>query len=103
ISIEISDNTAKISLIKTKDDILEKWEIPTVTENKGKLIINHVCQSIERKLREFNYKKDNVLGIGIGVPGFIDAENGFVYEAVNIGRKTINITKKVEEQLKVHT
>lgn len=103
IGIDIGGTTAKIGLLKATGDILEKWEIPTVTENKGKLIINHVCQSIERKLREFNYKKDNVLGIGIGVPGFIDAENGFVYEAVNIGWENINITKKVEEKLKLPT
>src|SRR5699024_7850952 len=37
--------------------------------------------------------------IGIGAPGFIKAENGFVYEAVNIGWKNVGLTRHVQDIL----
>ncbi|MEC5422255.1 ROK family glucokinase [Virgibacillus sp. C22-A2] len=91
IGIDIGGTTVKIGMITNNGEIIDKWEIPTNTTNSGKSIIGDVWTSIERKLAVTNMKKTTILGIGIGAPGFIDGESGFVYEAVNIGWKEYNL------------
>lgn len=101
IGIDIGGTTVKMGILKTTGEIFQKWEIPTDTSNEGRLIVDQVCRSIDSKLIEFNFDKKHIMGIGIGAPGFIDSEKGFVFQAVNIGWRNIDLTKKIEEKLGV--
>src|SRR5699024_9962802 len=52
-------------------------------------------ESISNSITSFNMDRDNVIGIGVGVPGFIITEEGIVDEAVNIGWKNVNVKKEL--------
>jgi glucokinase len=63
--------------------VLDKWEIPTRTEEDGKYILPDVAETILAKIGEKELAKDSITGIGIGVPGPVN-ENGCVPCAVNL-------------------
>lgn len=44
-------------------------EIPTNTENQGAAILLDVAQAVEACLARRGLSKDQVLGLGVGVPG----------------------------------
>ena len=48
---------------------MEKWEIPTNTENQGAAILPDAAQAVEACLARRGLSKDQVLGLGVGVPG----------------------------------
>ena len=81
--IDVGGTTVKCGLFKTDGVLVEKWEIPTRTENNGSEIVPDVAKTIEEKLAEKNISKEEVDGIGIGVPGPVNAE-GDVIAAVNL-------------------
>ena len=58
-------------------------EIPTRLENNGSSILPDVADAIKTKLDERGITKDNVDGVGIGIPGPVN-ENGEVPMAVNL-------------------
>ena len=64
--------------------VIEKWEIPTRTENGGVNILPDIADSINQKMAKGPYAKDNTAGIGIAVPGPVNSE-GVVNKAVNLG------------------
>lgn len=98
IGIDIGGTTVKIGLITNSGEILEKWEIPTNTSEGGKEIIGDIWESIETKLDIMGIHKSSVLGIGVGAPGFIDADSGFVSEAVNLGWKNVQLAELLKNK-----
>ena len=94
--IDVGGTTVKCALFKTDGVLVEKWEIPTRTENNGSEIVPDVAKTIEEKLAEKNISKEEVDGIGIGVPGPVNAE-GDVIAAVNLFWGYKKLSKELNE------
>lgn len=92
--VDIGGTTVKMGLLDTEGNCIEKWEIPTVKDNSGEKILPDVAKAIEDKLSERKISKDEVEGIGVGVPGPVD-ENGVVHVAVNLGWGEFNVNEKL--------
>ncbi len=88
--IDVGGTTVKMGLFDVHGVVLDKWEIPTITENEGKQILPDVAKSILAKIAEKSIAKEQVLGIGIGAPGPIDSE-GIIYNTANLGWGVFNI------------
>ncbi|GIP61643.1 glucokinase [Virgibacillus pantothenticus] len=101
IGMDIGGTTAKLGLISDIGDIIYKWEVPTNTDGGGQHIVDDIWNSVSQKLQELQYKQDQVLGIGVGAPGFIEDKTGFVYEAVNIGWKNYPLGEFLTERSKL--
>lgn len=82
--VDLGGTTVKLGLFKADGELVDKWEIPTVKDNGGSKILPDIANSILDKMKEKNIEKEEVLGVGIGVPGPVDP-NGFVNKAVNLG------------------
>lgn len=98
IGIDIGGTTIKIGVIYHHGGIFKKWEIPTNTSNEGKSIIDDIWRSLDQRLQEELIDRVNILGIGIGAPGFLDVESGFVFEAVNIGWKNVALADQLKKR-----
>lgn len=96
IGIDVGGTTVKIGIIDDDGNILDKWEIPTNTAHNGDSILSDIWSSVYSKIEMNKLKTDDISGIGIGVPGFIDEETGSVTEAVNIGWKQVELTKDLK-------
>lgn len=82
--IDIGGTTVKMGLFDEKGDMLEKWEIVTRKENNGENILPDIVKSIKEKNSEKSIETDDILGIGMGVPGPI-TEDGRVLKCANLG------------------
>ena len=81
--IDIGGTTVKCGLFQTNGELCEKWEIVTRTEENGKEILPDVAKAILGKMAEKQIGKDQVSGVGIGVPGPVIRERE-VAVAVNL-------------------
>ena len=82
--IDIGGTTVKMGLFRTDGTLLDKWEIPTRTENGGEAVLPDIAASALSRLGKMGIKKDDVEGIGIDVPGPIN-EEGVVPHTANLG------------------
>lgn len=95
IGVDVGGTSIKIGWLSANGDILAKWEIPTNITDNGAAILTDVWKSISDGISRLDIKKDEVIGIGVGVPGFVNAEEGIVDEAVNIGWKNVKVQEKL--------
>ena len=100
--IDVGGTTVKCGLFSTGGDLLDKWEIPTRTQKNGMYILPDVAQSILTKLDEKSIMKDEVAGIGIGVPGPVTNEN-HVGRAVNLHWGAKNVADEMKEMTGIPT
>ena len=96
--VDVGGTTVKLGLFNTNGDLMEKWEIPTVTEDDGKAILPDCAKSILKKMDEREMDRTEVVGVGIGAPGPIDSE-GTLYGAVNLGWGTMSLKKELQTLL----
>lgn len=96
--VDVGGTTVKIGIFSEEGEKLSVWEIQTRTENHGLNILPDIAASIEEKCRENGIAKEDVLGVGIGVPGPVD-EEGVVHEAVNLGWGELNIRESLGKLL----
>ncbi len=81
--IDVGGTTVKCGLFTAEGDVLDKWEITTRTSDNGSHILPDVAATILKKLEEKQIDKEEVVGIGIGIPGPVD-ESGVTSVAVNL-------------------
>ncbi len=96
--VDIGGTTVKLGFFDREGTLLDKWEIPTRTEDGGCNILPDVAESISEKLKEKEVAIEDVAGIGAGAPGPIDGE-GVVHRAVNLGWGVFSIKKTLEDIL----
>ena len=94
--IDIGGTTVKCGLFTVKGELLEKWEIPTRTENNGAAILPDVADTVMKKIQEKGLAKEEIAGIGIGVPGPVN-EQGEVPGAVNLHWGYVNLAGDMEK------
>lgn len=81
--IDIGGTTVKCGLFRITGQLCEKWEIPTRTENSGKMILPDVAETISKKMKEYNLKRVDIIRIGVGIPGPVEYEKNVLF-AVNL-------------------
>ena len=96
--VDIGGTTVKIGFFSADGTLLEKWEIPTRTENGGEQVLPDVAASVKEAMNRHDVAAEQVEGIGIAVPGPVDAENT-VYKCVNLGWGVFNVKERMNELL----
>lgn len=92
--IDLGGTAVKIGYYHSSGKLMDKWEIPTNTENNGQNILRDIARSVEGYMTARGIARDQILGLGIGVPGPVDSR-GNVNRCVNLGWGVFN----VEEEL----
>jgi len=87
---DIGGTTVKIGLFKTSGELLEVWEIPTETRENGAYILSDIAEEIEKKIEQRKILREDIEGIGMGVPGPVSPE-GVVLKCVNLGWDIFNV------------
>lgn len=95
--VDIGGTTCKIGLFEMNGSLLEKWEIPTNTENGGAAILDDVARAVLGKMEQKKLTEADVQGIGLGVPGPV-GRDGTVFRCVNLGWDVINVEKELGEK-----
>lgn len=94
--VDIGGTTVKIGIFTDAGKLLDKWEIPTRTDEGGKYILSDIAESVEDRRVEMGIEKKDVLGVGMGVPGPVRAD-GTVLRCVNLGWGIFNVEEELSK------
>ncbi len=92
--VDVGGTTIKMGFFETSGKLIDKWEIKTDTTNGGENILSDIAKAIDNKLAQEGISKNDVQGVGVGVPGPVNSK-GIVLKCVNLGWGVFN----VEEEL----
>ncbi len=88
--VDLGGTTVKIAYFNDQGNLLDKWEIPTVTADNGGHILPDIAASVNGYMKDHGLDVGDVIGIGIGVPGPVDGK-GVVNKCINLGWGVFNI------------
>jgi len=94
--VDIGGTGIKTGLFNSAGDLLEKWEISTRKTGNGKDVLKDAADFIKSKNTEKGLKKENILGIGVALPGPVK-DNGYILEMANLGMGHFNIEDEMSD------
>lgn len=94
--VDIGGTTVKMGVFELGGKILDKWEIPTRTDNQGENILPDIAKSIDEKIQNMGLAQEDVKGIGMGVPAPVTAD-GIVKNTANLGWGYKEVTREMEQ------
>lgn len=98
VGVDVGGTTVKMGLFTVEGNVVDKWEIVTRREEAGKYILDDICRSIQSKWNEKSIKKDEIVGVGLGIAGPI-TEDGTVLKCANLGWDVFNVADEVRKRL----
>lgn len=92
--IDIGGTAVKVGLFDIDGNLISKWDFETVRTGNGKDILKDAANFILSKMDEMQLTKEQVLGVGVGIPGPVK-DNGEVLELANLGLGHFNIEEEM--------
>lgn len=99
--IDVGGTTVKMGLFSIEGELLDNWEIVTRIENEGVHIVPDIAAFILAKVAEKSISREEIVGVGIGVPGPVD-DDGIVYKTANTGWGVFNLKKELQDLLNMN-
>ena len=93
--VDLGGTTVKMGLFKMDGTLVEKWEIPTRTENQGDNILPDIAESIAQATQRHGLSQEDIAGVGMGVPGAV-LEDRYVKPCVNLNQWGGNVAERLE-------
>lgn len=94
--VDVGGTAIKLGFFTVEGELLEKWEIPTRTQNNSENVLPDIAEAIENKLKEKGIDKEEVSGVGFGVPGPVTKE-GIIQMNANLGWRNKHVAKELGE------
>lgn len=96
IGIDIGGTNIGAGLVDDKNNIICETSIPTNGHRTYEEVLKDMAKLVERLIRKSNISKDDVKGVGIGIPGIVDSSRGLAVEVVNLRWYKKNLKKDFE-------
>lgn len=88
--VDVGGTTIKLGLFEETGSLVEKWEIPTKSTPDGGRILPDIAAAIDGCLVRRRIDRGQILGIGLGVPGPVDAK-GVLNRGANVNWGVFNL------------
>lgn len=101
IAIDLGGTNLKISIIDLNYNIRRKELLSTRRFSRREDLILAIESGIRKIMQEANLKQGSILGLGLGLPGPVDAKKGIVHFFPNIpGWREVNLKNILQRRLR---
>jgi glucokinase len=102
IGIDLGGTNLKIALLDLRYKILSQQVLVTKNFRKKEALILGIIGSVNKIIKDNRLEKTDILGVGLGLPGPIEAKKGIVYSLTNIpGWKNVNLRAILKNKLRL--
>lgn len=100
IGVDIGGTTIATIAMDSNYNVIEKVELKSIVTNK-ETMFSQVTKSIDYILQKTNTSSDNIKGMGIGVPGKVDKQNGIAVYQNNLPWRNFPIVDRLHEHYQI--
>lgn len=97
IGIDLGGTNVVVGLLNDEMKIIGKVKRSTRADKGGEFVLSQIGEMVDEVLSLNSVSKNDLQGIGMGSPGFIDPNRGVSLLAVNLGWKDYPVAAKLQE------
>jgi glucokinase len=97
IGVDIGGTKIAFGLIDEQGTVMATHRLPTLPGEGGEAVLDRIAQGVDLLVQQ---AQGDVLGVGIGCPGYLTPATGIVHEAVNLSWLEVPLRDGVKARLK---
>ena len=101
IGIDLGGTFIKGGIVSSFGEILFSDSVKTQADLGNEKVTKNICYLITSLLEKSKMKKEDIVGVGVGVPGIIDSANGIAVCSHNLHFDNFEIKNKIEKETKL--
>ncbi len=101
IGIDLGGTNIGIGVVDDDNQLIYKDSIPTRKGLDFEEIADDIIELIKNAIYSSNITKNEVKGIGIGVPGIVNPKTNMIIECVNLKWKNVHIKEYIEAAIDI--
>lgn len=98
IGIDLGGTKINTALADFHGDIKRQITIPTVAQEGEAAVLNRIIETVEYVLKDGEVTSGDLIGIGIGSPGPLNAKTGRIITTPNLPFKNFNIVEALKKR-----
>ncbi len=99
IGIDVGGTNITAGLVDGKNKVSVREKTDTEADQGAAHVIDRIAACIEQLIKDAKCSRDEIAGVGLGVPGAVDASRGAVLEAVNLRWKNVPAATAVAKKV----
>lgn len=99
VGVDIGGTAIKVGICDRNGDLLHAYEGPTDTEQGTQRILANIAKYTRLIVEQSPFSWEEVGGVGIGIPGFMDIPKGFMKSASNLPLENVPVKDILEAEL----
>ena len=99
IGVDIGGTSIKGGIVNESGEILARFRFKVFKDEDGIEEVNKLASLINETIESNKFNKKDFLGVGIGMPGLLDMDNGIVISSPNLPKwNGLNIKEIIKKQ-----
>lgn len=100
VGVDIGGTTIKAGICNEEGKLLHTFEGPTGTESGPDVVLGNIASYARGIVKDNGFDWSDVVGVGIGIPGFMDFSAGVILKSANFpGWKNVAVKAPLEQTL----
>lgn len=100
VGVDIGGTTVKVGICNEEGKLLHTYEGPTGTESGPDVVLDNIASYVRAIVADNRYDWDEIAGVGVGIPGFMNFETGVVLISANFpGWRNVPVKATLEGKL----
>lgn len=99
LGIDLGGTFIKGGVVDSEGTIVVRDKVPTESEKGADGVVENIVALCRSLMEKAGLSASDVVGVGMGVPGMIDSDNGNVIYSNNLGWEDFSIADKVTKAL----
>ena len=101
VGVDLGGTKISTALSNLNGEVISQTTVPT-NANEGEIpVLNRIIESIDKVIKDGNVTYKEVKGIGIGIPGALNVEEGIILFTPNIPFKNFNIVDPLKKKFEI--
>ena len=98
IGVDIGGTSIKGAAVTEQGKVLDVFSFPVDKNDSQEEITHKLADAIKAYIKEQGFKKEEILGLGFGIPGCIDSEHGIVSYSNNLKWNELHFKEIMEKE-----
>jgi len=99
VGIDLGGTFVKAGVVDENYNILAKASVPSQVDGDDEGLADRIASAAKQAMEELNLTIEDISSVGVGTPGAVDAKNGIVVYANNLGFRNTPLSKYIEDRL----
>lgn len=101
IGVDLGGTNIVVGIVNSENQIVSRAQCPTNTPRSAESIFDDIAKLVDEALQKKDIKREEILSVGVGTPGSVNKETGYIEFANNLDFNQVPAQQMLYDRLQI--